>query len=254
MRHCAALPQNTGMDDVEAIERATLAAVPPQACEELAGWLLPYDDGTVGRAHSAAPLRHAPVAADAADMIARSYRERGMRPVFRVPDVPALAALQLHLAGGGFAAGKPTLVQAAPLAGLCALASACDVAVRASADDQWSAVFLGEGFDPVDGASRVAILRRGRHSLYAAVADGDRTVAVGSACFSHGWCGIHGMRTAASHRGRGCAAAILAAFAREAQERGIARAFLQVEEGNAAARALYARAGFTTRWRYRYWQ
>jgi ribosomal protein S18 acetylase RimI-like enzyme len=242
------------MDEVEAIERATLAAVPPQACEEHAGWLLPYDDGTVGRAHSAAPLRHAPAAAATVDGIAQRYRDRGMRPVFRIPDVEAVEALHAHLAASGFAPGKPTLVQTGSVEGLRAMASAFDVRVRPTADDDWAAVFLGAGFDPVDGASRVAILRRARGSVYAAIAEGGQVAAVGSACFSHGWCGIHGMRTAASHRGRGCASAILAAFAREAQARAIARVFLQVEEGNAPARSLYARAGFKTRWRYRYWQ
>lgn len=243
------------MDDVEAIERATLAAVPPQACEEAAGWLLPFDDGTVGRAHSAAPLRHMPVAGDEADRIAQRYRERGLRPVFRIADVAPLQGLQEHLAASGYSGGKPTLVQVAAIPDVIAQGGgATEVRIRAAADDDWAGVFLGEGFDPVDGASRVAILRRASSSVYAAVADAGQVVAVGSACFSHGWCGIHGMRTAGMHRGRGYASAILAAFAREAQARGVTRAFLQVEEANTAAQSLYARAGFATRWRYRYWQ
>jgi len=44
--------------DIEAIERATLAAVAPERIEALSGWLLPLDPGTVGRAHSAVPLHH----------------------------------------------------------------------------------------------------------------------------------------------------------------------------------------------------
>ena len=51
------------MDEVEAIERATLAAVPPQRLVQWQQWLLAFDDGTVGRCHSAVPLHHdAPVA------------------------------------------------------------------------------------------------------------------------------------------------------------------------------------------------
>jgi ribosomal protein S18 acetylase RimI-like enzyme len=120
-------------------------------------------------------------------------------------------------------------------------------------DEGWAAVLLGEGFDPVDGASRLAILRRASESVFASVRVQGRVAAVGSACFSHGWCGIHGMRTAPAYRGRGLASSILAALAAEAQRRGIARAFLQVEEGN-PAQALYARAGFATAWVYAYWQ
>lgn len=44
--------------EVVHIERATLAAVSPQTVEELPGWLLPLDTGTVGRAISAVPLSH----------------------------------------------------------------------------------------------------------------------------------------------------------------------------------------------------
>ncbi|MBC7168334.1 GNAT family N-acetyltransferase, partial [Phenylobacterium sp.] len=43
-------------------------------------------------------------------------------------------------------------------------------------------------------------------------------------------------------------------LAAAAAERGVARMFLQVEEGNAPARALYARAGFAPLWRYHYWR
>jgi ribosomal protein S18 acetylase RimI-like enzyme len=62
------------------------------------------------------------------------------------------------------------------------------------------------------------------------------------------------MRTAASHRGRGLAARVLAGLADAATQQALTRVFLQVEEGNSAARALYRRAGFTTAWRYHYWR
>jgi ribosomal protein S18 acetylase RimI-like enzyme len=71
---------------------------------------------------------------------------------------------------------------------------------------------------------------------------------------SHGWCSIHGMRTLPAQRGRGLAARVMAGLADAATERQLTRTFLQVEEGNAAALALYCRAGFTTAWRYHYWR
>ena len=39
-----------------------------------------------------------------------------------------------------------------------------------------------------------------------------------------------------------------------AVERGLGRVFLQVEESNTAALALYQRAGLTTAWHYHYWR
>jgi GNAT superfamily N-acetyltransferase len=128
-----------------------------------------------------------------------------------------------------------------------------DVQMATAPAKSWEQVFLGEGFDPVDGASRLAILGRARDSVFASIVRDGATVAVGSACFAQGWCGIHGMRTLPLQRKQGSAGGILAAFAAEARRRGLDRAFLQVEEGNAVARSLYARLGFATAWTYRYW-
>jgi len=172
--------------------------------------------------------------------------------VFRLPDVPALADVQEELRQRGYRPAQPTLVQVARLQDV-PLAADSSVRVATSPMPGWEQVFLGEAFDPVDGASRLGILRRARESLFASIERDGATVAVGSACFSHGWCGVHGMRTLPAQRKQGSARRILAAFAQEARARGLARAFLQVEEGNAPARSVYASLGFATAWRYRYW-
>lgn len=243
------------MNDIEAIERATLAAVPPERTEELPGWLLGLDGGTVGRAHSAVPLRHDAPGPEAISEIEARYARAGLKPVLRLPEAAAFDAMRASLQAGGYGPAKPTLVQvAAPRAPVTPTAAGPHVHVNMTPDEAWAGVFLGEGFDPVDGASRVAILRRARAAVFArAVVDG-QTVAVGSACFSHGWCGIHGMRTAPAWRGRGLAQAILAALESQARSRGISRLFLQVEAENTAAQALYRRRGFTSAWSYTYWQ
>lgn len=242
------------MEDIEAIERATLAAVPPQRLVHWGDWLLALDDGTVGRCHSAVPLRHAGIAPDVLPELERRYREAGLPLVLRVPDVPAFAPLHDAMRARGRAQGRPTLVQTGTLAALASSrAVEGEIAIASSPGPEWEQVFLGEGFDPVDGASRLAILRRGTQSLFASVRVDGRTVAVGSACLAHGWCGLHGMRTVPDWRGRGYAGALLAALSRAAMAQGLQRCFLQVEAGNTNARELYARRGFTTAWGYAYW-
>lgn len=243
------------MDDVESLERATLAAVPPREQQELSGWLLGLDDGTVGRSHSAAPLVHrAPEDTGVLDAIAQRYRAAGLSPLFRLPRVASFDAVRLALQGRGFAPSKPTLVQIGSSEAMAQLPGAMRVSLDASPTDRWAEVFLGEGFDPVDGASRLAILRRARESVFASVEVEGRLAAVGSACFAHGWCGVHGMRTLPAFRGRGLAASILAALANQARRRGLTRAYLQVEAANEKAQALYRRAGFETAWAYEYWR
>lgn len=242
------------MEDTEAIERATLEAVAPQAQEEHAGWLLAYDDGTVGRARSAVPLRHEAPPPQTLQEIAGRYRDRHLPPVFRVPDVPAFEAMHAALAALGYAAGRPTLVQTGTAAPLMQLAPRTHVDLAPTVNDTWIGVSLGDGLAASDRASRAAVVRRARKTVFARIQRQGAVVAVGAACFSEGWCGVHGMRTLATHRRQGLAGAILSALARTANERGIDKVFLQVEEGNATARSLYARGGLRTAWGYRYWE
>lgn len=241
--------------DVEAIERATLAAVAPERLVERDGWLLPMDPGTVGRAHSAVPLHHGIHDPSLISQIAASYRDAGFRPVFRLPDLPTFTAWWPLLAGQGFQRQQPTLTQTGTLAGLLALAGDADgVRLDARPDDAWMAMFLGEGLDPVDGASRSRALARAEGTLFASLRAGGRTLACGAACFAQGWLSLHGLRTEARHRGQGLAGRLIRAMALEAQRRGIQRAFLQVDAANVPALALYQRAGMRTAWAYAYWR
>jgi GNAT superfamily N-acetyltransferase len=60
------------------------------------------------------------------------------------------------------------------------------------------------------------------------------------------------MGTRPEARRRGAATAVLHALAAWAAANGCPRSYLQVEEDNPGARALYARAGFTDAYRYHY--
>ena len=236
--------------DVEAIERATVSGVAPPKVLEIHGWLAALDNGSMARARSAVPLSHT---ADASplDAIERAYRGEGLQAAFRIADAPGLRSVREALAARGYAAIQPTLVKTGDAARLAAF-HAEPGEILAEPDAAWAAVFTGEGFDPVDGAYRVAALSRSPDAVYGAVREGGRTVAVGVATFGHGWAGLHGMRTARDCRGRGFASQVLTALGQAILARGVERVFLQVEEAN-PARALYRRAGFAEAWTYRYW-
>ena len=240
--------------DIEAIERATVAAVSPAATEELDGWLLAFDTGSVGRAKSAAPLAHQAFPAVVLQAIEGRYAARGHSPIFRIADVPALDSVRTDLRRRGYAPGRPSLVQAAATESVRKISAQPPAEVADKPDAAWTAVFLGPGFDPVDGASRAQSLSRTPGSVYASVREGGRAVAGGAGSFGYGWASIHGMRTEQARRGEGLAGRVLVSLAEVAAQRGMARVFLQVEDDNAAALALYRRAGFETIWRYAYWQ
>lgn len=239
--------------DVEAIERATVAAVAPREVEEWPGWLAAYDSVTVNRARSAVPLTHDDPDAAAVPHIHERYRGRGIAPNFRIAQLAAMTPVERELARLGLSSQQPTQVMIAR-AGDVARAAAGEVRIAAEPDDAWARVFLGEGFDPADGASRVATLKRAKGSLFAGIREGDEVVAGGVLAFGHGWASIHGMRTALAHRGGGLATRVLAALAREALARDHDRIVLQVEVANDTATRVYRRCGFELAWVYAYWR
>lgn len=242
----------SGEGGIEALERDVVAAVAPPETLEIGGWLVPLDNGTIGRARSAAPLSH-DLGPEALDAIEAAFAARGLPPAFRVAETPGLAAVREGLAARGFTPRQPTVFKIGSADRLAAFSEA-SVRILKQPDEAWAAVFLGEGFDPVDGAHRVAALTRSPDAVYGAAGEGGATQAVGVMSFGETWAGVHGMRTAPAHRSQGHASAILAALGRVAQARGMGKVALQVEAPNAAARAIYRRAGFTELWTYRYWR
>ena len=236
--------------DIESLERATLSPVAPPEVLEIDGWLVPLEDGPIGRAKSAVPLRH-DLGPQALDAIEAAYGARSLKPAFRVADEPGLGAVRAALEARGYRPEQPTVAMTAPAATVATFAVPFADLLE-QPDEAWSEVFLGEGFDPEEGAFRARRLSQAPDALYGAVREGGRTVAVGVVSFGHGWAGVHGMRTAADQRGRGHAGAILAAFGRLALDKGVERVFLQVETGN-PARGLYRKAGFSPLWEYQYW-
>lgn len=238
-------------EQIAAIERATASAVAPERVVELPGWLVCLDAGAIGRAKSAVPLTHT-LGADRIGEIESLYRDAGRAALFRVAEAEGLGGLRTALAQGGYLASTPTWVATAETRAVMERAPAGPVELAAAPPPGWGQVFMGPGFDPQEGAQRVAALSRSPGAAFAALRAGPEIVAVGVAAFGHGWASVHGMRTKADQRGRGLASLILGALAREALSRGYAQMFLQVEDPN-PARALYRRLGFMEQWRYQYW-
>lgn len=244
--------------DARAIERATLAAVPPRELLDDDGWLLAANSGAMGRANSVTPLHAGVDPLDAKiDRAIAFYRARGLTPTFRVSPFARPEDLAARLALRGFLADEETAVETADVEDvLSAGGPAHDVRRDTTPGADWLAVFLSASHEPEPlQRLRLETLRRATHSaFYSVILDGE-IVAVGvGAVDESGWAGMHGMRTTPAARRRGCARAIVIAAARAAQTQGAGRLYLQVEAGNAPARALYRQLGFAQAYTYAYWR
>jgi GNAT superfamily N-acetyltransferase len=238
--------------DIESLERSVVAGVAPREVVEIDGWLVPLDDGWIGRSKSAVPLGH-DLGPEALDAIEAAFAARGLPPAFRLAEAPGLAAVRAELARRGYQPHDLTLMKLGTAAGMAA-ASDAPADVLDAPDEPWAGMFAGKGFDPAEAASRLANLTRSPGAAFGAVRDGPRTLAVGVASFGHGWVGVHGMRTDPDRRREGLARRVMAGLGRAALSRGHDRVLLQVLEANDGARALYRSLGFEMAWRYAYWR
>lgn len=224
----------------------------------LGGWLLRAAGGFTGRANSVLPLGDPGLPlAQAVDAAVDWYTRRGLPPMAVIatgldagPDeLDALLARR----GWGIRQ-RPAVVMTARTARIAELPAASpdgtELSYAAEPDSQWLATYHYLGQDLPPDARTVLLSAPGQ--VFASVRQGGRTVATGRLSLAGGWAGLTAIDVAADWRRAGLGTAITAGLAAQARDLGAMQMFLQVEEGNAAARALYTRCGFTSRHRYHY--
>jgi N-acetylglutamate synthase len=226
--------------------------------DRLGGWLLRAAGGFTGRANSALAVGDpgCPLPAAAA-AVQRWYAARDLPTMISVA-YPCSRAddsdLDRFLAGAGWTvrSGAAT-VMTAPAGAIAGLApqDRVRVDVAAQPDDAWLARYHYRGQPDLPPAAR-QVLQSAPWQAFGSIRDRGATLAVGRVAVARGWAGLTAIEVDPRHRRRGLARALTAALARQAAARGARSLYLQVEDGNAAARALYHRIGFTDHHGYHY--
>ncbi len=222
----------------------------------LGGWLLRAAGGFTGRANSALPLGDPGMPAErAVAEVEAWYSRRGLIPMIVIASALHASADSLDelLAGRGWTVRQipPVVVMTArsdhvggfqrPGAGLT---------LAGEPDEDWLAAyrFRGQRLPP----EARPVLLSAPAQVFASVRRDGRTIATGRLSVAGGWAGITAVEVDPAWRRAGLGTAVTAGLAAQAAGRGVERVFLQVEEENTAARALYARCGFADRHRYYY--
>jgi GNAT superfamily N-acetyltransferase len=252
---------------IAALERAADEAWPAPVRERLGDWWLRAADGWTGRANSALPVGDPGLPMDAAiDAVERWYAERGLPPRVNVP-LPLAAAVDAELDARGWSTSPPVLVQTARLSavlpGIPDRPDLPPVRLAERPSPEFLQVVAGRKGPPPTAASHLlsAVSEVRFAHVYAprppAADDDDANgrddllgVARGTVTGGGRWLGLVLIEVAPRARRRGLAQHMTRALAAWADGLGATDAFLQVEEHNADAVALYAKLGFTTHHHY----
>ncbi|HTZ42455.1 MAG TPA: GNAT family N-acetyltransferase [Jatrophihabitans sp.] len=250
-RSSVVLARPVGASRREILELARISRLGwrPEHADEFGGWLLHADAGWTGRANSVLPVAtpSRPLG-ELLDAARRFYAGHGLPVQVQVP-LPARGLLDAELAGRCWRLERPTVVLTRPLAPADPVGAPA-VRLATEPDDDWLAAYHYRGGALPESARRLLV--RHERVAFAAVRDGDRTVAIGRGAVDQGWLGVTAVEVAPEHRRQGLGSAVMAALGDWGRAHGAHAAYLQVDDGNPAALALYDRLGFTEHHRYHY--
>ncbi|BCJ28222.1 GNAT family N-acetyltransferase [Actinocatenispora sera] len=246
------------------LQHIAAATWQPRHRDQLGDWLLGSSDGWTRRANSviAAGDPGLPLA-EAIDAVVAWYRRHDQPARAQIiaadpdaptagddPDLRRAAELDAALAARGWPAEAPTMLLTAPIDRLRTAqrpAGLPPVELFGAPSADWLAMFgARKGVTPAASA----VLTAG-DTHFAEVRIDGTLAAIGRGAVAEGHLGLSAIEVAPQFRRRGLARHVMAALA-DATFDHAHTAFLQVEEDNAAARALYARLTFHPHHHYHY--
>jgi N-acetylglutamate synthase len=222
----------------------------------LGRWLLRAAQGFTGRANSAlAAVDPGMPLAQAVAGVCRWYGGRGLPAMIAVPyrlGRPGDSPVDRFLGQRGWRIRPgPAVVMTAPAADVARIGPAAgQVDLAPEPGQAWLERYhyRGQQLPPVARQ----LLMSAPFQAFASIRRHGSTVAIGRVAVASGWGGLTAFEVDPGHRRAGLATTITAALAAAAAGHGANGLYLQVEEDNQAARALYVHSGFTDHHSYHY--
>lgn len=228
----------------EELARVAARAWRPVESERLGEWELRAASGFTRRANSVLPLGDPGVPLDEALTSVRDWYAARDLPAY-IQTATGAEGTQELLCAELEARGWTREVTAELWIGSLAPIGdreAPEVVLSREADDAWLGRYQRKGLSEV----ALKVLGSGPSVWFATVsgAAGQAPAAIGRCVVDGRWAGFAAVEVDPAHRRQGLATAVMAALARRALDEGASAAWLQVEDDNTGARAMYAGMGF----------
>jgi ribosomal protein S18 acetylase RimI-like enzyme len=232
------------------LERAAARHWQAPDIRPLGDWLLRAAEGFTGRANSALPLGDPGLPLpEAVTAVEQWYRRRDLRPMIVLPQGAAPEPLEDLLAERSWVPRPgPAFVMTADVAGIPE--STADVQLAAEPDAAFLGLYRYRGQDLPPIAR--TLMMSAPWQAFGTIRREDRAVACGRISVAGDLGVLTAVEVDAACRRQGLGAAVTSGRAAAAAGQGARRILLQVETGNAPARALYQRCGFRDSHRYHY--
>ena len=232
-----------------ALDPLAVESWPGRATQMVDGWLLRFSDGYSSRSNSVSTLDYRGTSPERSVVqVEAAYRREGLVPQFQISPASEPQGLESFIQKRGYIAKPPTAFMIAQARGM---AEAGALRVLGSADADFVRLTREGSHSLADGDERLTTLARIElPKAFFIVKDGETAVACGASVATGDWASVYVMRTTPAHRGRGHGKRVLNGIAAWALAQGASNLYLQVDEANAPARRLYARAGFRDGYRY----
>lgn len=235
------------------IEERCLNACPAMQQVLYDGWVIRLADGYTRRANSVSPIyRGHRDAAEKIPVCEAMYRERGLRPIFKMTPLNQPPQLDAVLAARGYGHEAVTLIETLDLYKVV-IPETGNVKVWARPEAEWfdTYVRLKELRKYDVEAFRNMMDNLAVPARFVMLMDGGEPVAGGFTIREGEFAGLFGLVTDKSKRNRGYGRLLVWTLLNRARKAGANLAYLQVEESNAPARHVYESIGFDEL--YRYW-
>jgi len=238
------------------LEECALRAWPALTTRHYDGWLLRFANGYTRRANSINPMYSSSLAVEAKiDYCETLYREQGLKTCFRLTEAFYPAHLETLLIERQYALITPTSVQTLDLSAVePALSPEIDGSPRLTNEWLRESVRIGETktahllhIQQIIGACRLPM-------VFLSLRQEEQVIAQGMGVHDGDYIGLFKIVTDARYRRRGFGEQIVAGLLSWGKTNGAKVAYLQVEQSNAPALALYRKLGFRQFYAYRYWE